>query len=117
AVHDGERPAGFGDAAWDRPVGLLLCDPQDRILEVNRALCDIVGRAPATLVGRRHADLLHPADRGTARRDLADLLAGRWRRCVSEHRYVRADGGVRWVSANSSLFSGARPADQPRLPL
>lgn len=114
---DQQRPAvrhtdvGQVDAAavasgqsLDRPVGLVLCNPTGHMVQVNRAFCDILGRAETALVGRWYTDMLHPADRTAEDAPLAGLLTRQEARYRVEERYLRPDGSVRWVTVTASLL-------------
>src|SRR5438105_13235186 len=59
-------PGGVvSELSFDRPVGLVLCNPTGQMLQVNRVFCHILGRSDTALVGRWYTDVLHPKDRTT----------------------------------------------------
>ncbi|MGH8993216.1 MAG: LuxR C-terminal-related transcriptional regulator [Acidimicrobiia bacterium] len=88
------------------PMGLTLCGPDGRFMEVNRAAADILGRPGADLVGAESTALVHPLDRPAEQARLAELVSGARTRYRLEQRYVRPDGEVRWVEVVASR--GAR---------
>ena len=79
------------------PVGIGLCDENDRYIAVNDALCTLYGREASEVIGRTGNDFTHSDDR--------HLAAGVRQRIGSaddgiahlEKRYVRPDGSVRWA--------------------
>ena len=71
-----------------------------RYLRVNDALCAMLGRTRAQLVGARDDDITHPEDR---ERDSA--ISGRLRRgeidsAQLEKRFVKLDGSIVWAIAS-----------------
>ena len=86
----------FRGAFADSPVGVALADDLGRFVEVNPALCLLLDRPPAELLGRSSREFTHPADRdahGAAQQLLAQAPDGVAR---IEKRYVRPDGSVVW---------------------
>lgn len=100
----GYADGGDFELSLDPAVGLLLCDVEGCIFRVNRALCDIVARSEPDVVGRRHTDLLHPADWTVEESTVAVLMTGKSTRHRVEARYLRPDGDVRWVTITASLL-------------
>ena len=102
--------AVVSELSLDQPVGLVLCSATGHMLHVNRVFRAILGRSESALVGRSYTDMLHPTDRTTEDAPLARLLTGQEARYRVEERYLRPDGGVRWVTVTASL----RPEWDPR---
>jgi PAS domain S-box-containing protein len=76
-----------------------------RLIDVNPALCRILGYADWELLGQRHDDLVHPAERGI---DLAAFRGAlqstpRDTRYVVERRFARSDGATVWIRLVASL--------------
>jgi diguanylate cyclase (GGDEF)-like protein/PAS domain S-box-containing protein len=74
-----------------------------RYLQVNPALCRIVGRSEEELLRLRFLDVTHPEDRD---RDLLAMKAadaGGPRVYQVEKRYLRPDGSTVWVAVTSSV--------------
>jgi diguanylate cyclase (GGDEF)-like protein/PAS domain S-box-containing protein len=92
-----------GDPVGDRfrlafanaPAGLGLLKPDGSWLEVNRALCRLLGYPRDELLTIPLVELTVPGD-AIVRVDEADEMR-------SETRYLRADGTVIWVAASTSL--------------
>jgi PAS domain S-box-containing protein len=95
--------ARFRAAFADAPIGMALTTPAGRLVQVNRALCDILGYAEADLVGRPFAQITHPDDEGIDAGHAARLLAGERGAYQVEKRYLRKDGRVAWGRLSASL--------------
>jgi diguanylate cyclase (GGDEF)-like protein/PAS domain S-box-containing protein len=101
----GERRfrVAFGDA----PIGMALvsarAEDRGRYLEVNRALCDMIGRSEQELLGGSLLDVTHPDDHESDTRAAAELLTGE-RPHVVEKRYLHADGRTIWALLSASLL-------------
>jgi diguanylate cyclase (GGDEF)-like protein/PAS domain S-box-containing protein len=88
---------GFADS----PVGMAIITSDWRWLEVNDALCAMLGRTREQLVGRTPAEATHPEDIAASRAvvDRAKSGAGRHQEFVK--RYLRPDGEVVWAAVDS----------------
>jgi PAS domain S-box-containing protein/diguanylate cyclase (GGDEF)-like protein len=95
----------YFDVAFDNaPIGKALFNPDGEYVRVNRALCEMLGRAQHDLIGRRDQELTHPDDR-QADVDVAwDILAGKLDTHQCEKRFVRPDGSIVWVLANLTFL-------------
>ena len=82
-----------------------------RILRVNQACCDFLGRSERSLVGTHFLDITHPDDRPLSERTLESVLGGG--RTVVRHlekRYLHADGHPIWGELTSSRIDPAGDA-------
>lgn len=87
----------------DDPVGLSVTDASGRFLEVNKALCEILGRNPRELRAMAYEEVVHPEDRHLEAERLEEVVAGKAEGYALELRYLRPGGGFRWVSIRGSL--------------
>jgi PAS domain S-box-containing protein len=87
-----ESEERFRAAFANAPIGIGLVDPDGCWLQVNQALCDIVGQSQSRLVGEHFSKILVPDDRDKARGDMKGLLAGERHNYSVERRYLHADG-------------------------
>ena len=78
--------------------GMAVVGLHRRFLEVNHALCRLVGRDPAWLSERDEEDVLHPDDVEPARQVRDRLLGGRGDHETRPCRLVTADGSIVWVT-------------------
>ena len=95
-----ERFHGAFDLA---PIGMAIVAPDGRFLQVNRALCAIVGYSEEELLATDYQAITHHDDRAA---DLAQdraMLAGEIRTYQMEKRYLHKDGYVVWILLSVSL--------------
>jgi PAS domain S-box-containing protein len=98
-----ESEERFRTAFEDAPIGMGLSTLEGRWLEVNGALCDLVGRSPVQLLEQPLWELAHPADRQRERDAWRRLLRDQPRLDQSEKRFMRHDGNVVHALVNVSL--------------
>ena len=84
--------------------GMAVVGLHRRFLEVNNALCRLVGRDPAWLSQHDEEDVLHPDDVEPARQVRDRLLGGRGDHETRPCRLVRADGSLVWVTHSVGLL-------------
>ena len=84
----------FRSAFSGAPIGIALSDYDGRLLRVNPALAELLGRSVAELLRLNVADITHPDDLPNDALNLAEVRTG----VVSQHRvvkrYMHADGGA-----------------------
>ncbi len=97
---------GFRAAFDNAPIGMALVSPEGRWLQVNDALCKLVGYEPKRLLELGIADLTHPDDLAATVERRARQLEGSNETRI-EKRYVRADGETVWVAVSSTLVRDA----------
>ena len=102
----------FSGAFEHAPIGVALVSPEGRWLEVNQALCDLVGYSEAELQTRTIVDLTHPEDAELSREIMRLAIAGDARSIQMEERYVHKDGNVITGLLNISLVRDGQ--GQPR---
>ena len=100
-----ERFRGAFDGA---SIGMALVSPEGRYLEVNRALCDILGYAESELLAKTFQDLTHPDDLEVDADLVRQLLANEISTYQVERRYLCKDGRVAWVRVTVSLVHDAK---------
>src|SRR5918999_5549323 len=89
------------------PVGMAIISSDWRWLEVNDALCRMLGRPREGLVGRSPAEATHPDDIAPSRAVVDRALAGTGHQELLK-RYVRPDGEVVWAMIDSIYVPGRR---------
>jgi two-component system sensor histidine kinase/response regulator len=105
-----ESQARFQGAFEAAGVGMALVAPDGRWLQVNQALCDIVGYGEAELLATTAQAITHPEDTaGDAEHD-RELLSGVHRHYQREKRYIRRDGQTVWTCVSVSLVCDAAGA-------
>ena len=97
----------FKSAFTNAPIGMALVDTDGRWIQVNDALCELVGYARDDLLNRRFADITHPDDLDADNDLMAQVLAGDLHDYSMIKRYIRSDGQVVWVRLSVSLVRDA----------
>ena len=91
-------------AAFQRSAtGKAVVAMDGRLLEVNRALCEMIGLSEAELLAMRQQDLAHPDEAGRTIGELQALVAGDIESYAVDRRYRRADGSYFWAELAISL--------------
>jgi PAS domain S-box-containing protein len=82
---------GLGVAFEQAAIGMALVGPDGRLLRVNQALCEVLGRAPAELVGASLGELTRSQELAGI---CAELASGQPPApCQVERRFPHAGGG------------------------
>jgi PAS domain S-box-containing protein len=102
----------FRAAFEGAPIGMGLSTVNGRWLEVNDALCELLGRSQTQLLRQPLWDLVHQADRESERDAVRRLLRDRPLFDQSEKRFVRGDGEI--VHAIVSVSLTADSHDRPQ---
>jgi diguanylate cyclase (GGDEF)-like protein/PAS domain S-box-containing protein len=85
-------------------TGMILCDLTGRIEVANQALCTLLQRDEAWLLGRRTDDLVHPDDLAALQQARTTALAGTDAPASVEIRLRRADGEIIWARRSASII-------------
>ena len=101
----------FRRAFQDSPVGIGLVGTDLRLLDANRALCEITGFTRDELVGRRFEDIAHPDDAPDERELARQALAGEIPQHRAEARVITKRGDVVRVAQTATVVRG--PDDRP----
>jgi PAS domain S-box-containing protein len=84
--------ASFESAA----IGIARLDAEGRFVEVNRRLCEVLGRSAQDLRELRLDEVVLPQDRPGGQGLLRALRAGALPRVDMEQRFLRPDGSTAW---------------------
>jgi PAS domain S-box-containing protein/diguanylate cyclase (GGDEF)-like protein len=95
----------FAGAFANAPIGMALVSLEGRFVDVNPALCELLGRSKEELADLTFQELTHPEDLEADLTLLADLVAGRIGRYQLEKRYLRPDGSIVWGHLFVTLIS------------
>jgi PAS domain S-box-containing protein len=106
-----ESEERFRSAFDDAPIGMALVAPDGRWIQVNRALCEIVGYSEEELLVRTFQDITHPDDLDADLAQVRQVLAGEIKGYQMEKRYFHKNGEVVWVLLSVSLVRD--PAGRP----
>ncbi|MBI5767318.1 MAG: PAS domain S-box protein [Verrucomicrobia bacterium] len=102
----------FRSAMHHSGIGMALVSTDGRWLEVNPALCRIVGYSRDEMLQRDFQSITHPDDRPRDHERVRALLAGAIGAAHFEKRYVHRAGHIVWIELTVSLLR-----DPARAPL
>lgn len=88
-------------------IGMALVSTDGRFLDVNQALCDLLGYDAATLVSLTFQEITHPDDLELDLDYTARVLSGELRSYHMEKRYLHANGKEVWALLSVSLVRSA----------
>ncbi|MDP9142218.1 MAG: PAS domain S-box protein [Pseudomonadota bacterium] len=97
----------FRQAMRNAPIGKALVSPDGRFLEVNEALCTMLGYTARELQGKTFADVTHADDIAEDSAKVRALLNGERNRYRMFKRYLRADGGIVDAQLDVTLLRNA----------
>ena len=96
ALDDDRLALAYASVFRASPVGMGLSDEDGLLVDANEALCQLLGRERADVIGRSVAEFTHPDD--PSARDSGSLIQATPDGIARfEKRYVRPDGSVRWA--------------------
>jgi diguanylate cyclase (GGDEF)-like protein/PAS domain S-box-containing protein len=97
----------FRDTLENATVGMALEDTDGRVVQANRALCEMLGYSEEDLVGKTFIEFTHAEDTERNLEQMRLMLAGDLRSYRTEKRYLHADGHVVWAILSVSLARDA----------
>jgi PAS domain S-box-containing protein len=99
----------YFDIAFEHaPIGMAVFNADGEYVRVNAALCELLGRSPSQLLGRRDQQFTHPDDRQLDVDVAWEVLEGRRNTFQRQKRFVRPDGSVVWAIANLTFLRDGR---------
>lgn len=104
---DHQDDARFRLAMASAGIGMAIVSLEGRFVDVNPALCRMLGREANELVGQLVHDISHPDDLPMTERMRAALASGEQHSVEVEKRYLHRDGHVIEVQLNSALMRDA----------
>jgi len=91
-------------------AGMATIGPDGSIMQVNPALCRILGMSEAELLARKLGDVTHAEDRERAREAFAAMTSGRGHVIEGERRYITRDGLTVWGQTTEAwIVAGDKP--------
>jgi PAS domain S-box-containing protein len=88
-------------------VGMALLTPEGRFVQVNPALCRILGREETDLLATDWQSVTEPEDLRHSLDAVRRLVAGEMKSVILANRCVRSDGAVVWVQNSLSITRDA----------
>lgn len=93
----------FEHAFFTAVIGMAIVTTDGCFLQVNPALCQLVGYTEDELLRESHQSITHPEDVERENDQIQRLLTGQIDRFQIEKRYVHREGHEIWVSLSVSL--------------
>jgi PAS domain S-box-containing protein len=94
------------------PLGMGTCGPDHRWTEANPALGQLLGMAPASLIGQPVTEMVHPDDIATVSAIEEGLFESGPVLRTGERRYVSRDGRIVWARVSARLIPDT-PSGRP----
>lgn len=98
-----ESEERFSKAFNESAIGMAIVALDGRWLQVNQALCEIVGYSKAELYASTFQAITHPDDLDANLRYMQQVLSGALRTYQMEKRYFHKNGSIIWIVLNVSL--------------
>jgi two-component system, sensor histidine kinase and response regulator len=98
-----ESEERFRNSMENAAIGMALVAPDGRWLQVNAAVCELLGYTATELLARTFQDVTFPDDLESDLDQVRRVLAGEIRKYEMEKRYVCKDGRVVWALLNVTL--------------
>ena len=102
--HISESEQRFRNAMEYSAIGMALVTPQGKWLQVNQALCRLLGYPPHQLQQMSWQQITWPDDLAADLQQAESLLRGEQNYYTLEKRYIRQDGEAVWVLQAVSLM-------------
>lgn len=102
-----ESPDRFRSAFDHAAIGMALVSPEGRWLQVNRALCALLGYSEKELMATDYLKVIHPNDLSAVIANIKDLMRGKIPSCQTEKRYIHKHGHEVWALWSASLTRDA----------
>ena len=99
-----ESEERFRSAMNHAPIGMAIVSLEGRFMQVNHALCDIVGYEAEELARLTYNDITHPDDLEAGPANAQRLLNGEIGFLQIEKRYIHKDGQIVWVQVTTSAI-------------
>ena len=93
----------FRSAMQFSAIGMALVALDGKWMEVNQALCNIVGYSEQELLASDFQSITHPDDLAGDLKLLGQLIAGEWPTYQMEKRYIHKQGHLVWILLSVSL--------------
>lgn len=94
----------FRTAFASSAIGMTINNLEGRWIQVNPAMCEIVGYPESELLGMDFQSITHPDDHDADLANMAQLLDGTIHHFQIEKRYIHRQGHVIWVHLTVSLL-------------
>lgn len=84
-------------------IGMAVVDLQGRFVNVNKALCDIIGYSEEDIIKKTFMDITYPDDLESDLNYVSQLMKGKIPSYQLEKRYFHKNGHIIWVLLTGSV--------------
>jgi PAS domain S-box-containing protein len=102
-----ESEERFRTAFANAPIGIGLMDADGSFLDVNRALCSLLGQPPMDLIGKKPWELTHSKERSDEHKGFQQMVKGESTGHQAERRLRHKDGHFVYGLVSLSLAHDA----------
>lgn len=106
-----QSEARFRAMFENSPVGINILDMNRKVLDINPAMCLMLGYSRDELLGKTPAFVMHPGDQPRSNQKFDELRLGQQVSSWDERRYLRKNGEEFWAQVTMSLVRN--PDGQP----
>ena len=99
-----ESESRFRGVFEHSPIAIGLVAPGGRIIDVNEAMCKLLGYTVDELVGRHSMNFLHPDDGKENEALMQRVLSGGSASYTTDQRYVTKNGSIIWGRATGAVI-------------
>lgn len=92
----------FRDAFNAAAQGMVICNLDSQFIDVNPALCNIIGYSSDELLQMSIFDIIHPEEADRLKLRLNSVISGRQPFYNAEPRYVHKSGAIKYFSVTVS---------------
>jgi PAS domain S-box-containing protein len=103
-----ESEERFRRAFDDAPIGMALVGLDEGLIQVNQALCNILGYTKEELLATTVPAITHPDDLAAEAQYKVQATGGTVPNFSMEKRYIRADGEVVWGQLSVSMVNDSQ---------
>jgi len=101
-----EATQRFRSSFDSAPIGMAIVSSNGRFIDVNGALCEIVGHRRETVLGLTLKDLTFEEDRDVDARLVREVVQGDRRTLQRQKRFLHPEGHLVWVNVSLSFVRG-----------
>jgi len=101
-----EATQRFRSSFDSAPIGMAIVSLKGRLIDVNGALCEIVGHRRETVLGLSLQELTLEEDRDADAHLVRQVVAGNRRTSQHQQRFLHAEGHLVWVNVSLSFVPG-----------
>ena len=88
------------------PIGMAIVSTKGGLIDLNSALCEILGHRRETLLGLTLQELTYEPDRDADAQVVRQVVEGDRRSAQLQQRFLHAEGHLVWVDLSLSLVRG-----------